>query len=338
MPVDGAVRVAARGPGSHGSIPAQLRIGWATRSGNTVARCPIAPSDRRAAGPRARELIRIRRRRREGGPARSARPSDRPCPLARAHRHHLPLIGDRAWRGGRSRLRSGHASDTDCTPRSAIEARSAAAPAAVKRRRLPGPRRCGTGERVGQPMARATGVIVGLTAAWIKALTEPALQSAAERILPPSPDQKHEVGADPSGRPENMPPAVLADRRGGDRPRRPDRAAAAPRAAGDPLRLRRGARCRVSRRREPLAGGEPGPGRARRARDLRGHPRLRPPRARNPAPPVAAGPGRGRVGVRRRTSCSAPRWRPYGARWQAGDDQAVQRCHNRGVDAADDRR
>lgn len=61
-------------------------------------------------------------------------------------------------------------------------------------------------------MALATGVIVGLTASWIKALTEPALQSAAERILPPSPEQKLEVGADPSGRPENMPPAVLADR------------------------------------------------------------------------------------------------------------------------------
>jgi uncharacterized membrane protein YagU involved in acid resistance len=61
-------------------------------------------------------------------------------------------------------------------------------------------------------MARATGVIVGLTASWIKALTEPALQSAAERILPPSSEQKLEVGADISGRPENMPPAVLADR------------------------------------------------------------------------------------------------------------------------------
>jgi hypothetical protein len=32
----------------------------------------------------------------------------------------FPLIGDRAWRGRRSRLRSGHASDTDWTPRSAI--------------------------------------------------------------------------------------------------------------------------------------------------------------------------------------------------------------------------
>ena len=37
-------------------------------------------------------------------------------------------------------------------------------------------------------MARAAGVeIVGLTASSIKALTEPALQSAAERILPALP-------------------------------------------------------------------------------------------------------------------------------------------------------
>jgi putative membrane protein len=61
-------------------------------------------------------------------------------------------------------------------------------------------------------MARARGVVVGLGASWIKALTEPRLQSVAERILPPSPAQKQEVGADPAGRPENMPPAVLANR------------------------------------------------------------------------------------------------------------------------------
>jgi putative membrane protein len=61
-------------------------------------------------------------------------------------------------------------------------------------------------------MARAQGIIVGLGASWIKALTEPRLQSIAERILPPSPAQKQEVGADPAGRPENMPPAVLANR------------------------------------------------------------------------------------------------------------------------------
>src|SRR3954468_12688866 len=61
-------------------------------------------------------------------------------------------------------------------------------------------------------MGRAQGIIVGLGASWIKALTEPRLQSTAERLLPPSAAQKREVGADPTGRPENMPPAVLANR------------------------------------------------------------------------------------------------------------------------------
>src|SRR3954467_3044121 len=61
-------------------------------------------------------------------------------------------------------------------------------------------------------MARTQGIIVGLGASWIKALTEPRLQSVAERLLPPSPPPKQEVGADPRGQPENMPPAVLANR------------------------------------------------------------------------------------------------------------------------------
>jgi uncharacterized membrane protein YagU involved in acid resistance len=61
-------------------------------------------------------------------------------------------------------------------------------------------------------MPRAQGIIVGLGASWIKALTEPRLQVVAERILPPSSAQKREVGADPMGRPENMPPAFLANR------------------------------------------------------------------------------------------------------------------------------
>src|SRR3954454_21720624 len=56
------------------------------------------------------------------------------------------------------------------------------------------------------------GVIVGLVASWVKALSEPPLQAAAERILPPSEAQKQEVGADPTGRPENMPPAVVVGR------------------------------------------------------------------------------------------------------------------------------
>jgi putative membrane protein len=63
-----------------------------------------------------------------------------------------------------------------------------------------------------RPMARAQGIVAGLGAAWIKALTEQRLQPIAERIVPPSPAQKREVGADPTGRPENMPPAFLTNR------------------------------------------------------------------------------------------------------------------------------
>ena len=62
------------------------------------------------------------------------------------------------------------------------------------------------------PLMPATDVIAGLAASWVKALTEPRLQALAERILPPSPGRKQDVGADPSGHPENMPPAVLVDR------------------------------------------------------------------------------------------------------------------------------
>ena len=65
------------------------------------------------------------------------------------------------------------------------------------------------------PMMAAKGVIVGLVASWAKALTEPRLQALAEAIFPPSPSQKQDVGADPSGHPENMPPAVLVDRAAG---------------------------------------------------------------------------------------------------------------------------
>jgi uncharacterized membrane protein YagU involved in acid resistance len=61
-------------------------------------------------------------------------------------------------------------------------------------------------------MSRAHGVVAGLVASWVKAFSEPQLQTAAERILPPSPAQKQEVGADPAGRPDNMPPAVLVGR------------------------------------------------------------------------------------------------------------------------------
>ena len=61
-------------------------------------------------------------------------------------------------------------------------------------------------------MAPTRAFIGGLVASWAKALSEPRLQAVAERLLPPSPAQKQQVGADPAGHPENMPPAVLINR------------------------------------------------------------------------------------------------------------------------------
>src|SRR3954453_18366678 len=66
--------------------------------------------------------------------------------------------------------------------------------------------------RYNRPMAQIQAVIGGLAAAWVKALSERRLQGAAERLLPPSAAQKQEGGADPTGHPENMPPAVIANR------------------------------------------------------------------------------------------------------------------------------
>ncbi len=59
---------------------------------------------------------------------------------------------------------------------------------------------------------RAAGLLSGLAASWLKAFSEPRLQTVAESILPPSSAQKQEVGADPSGHPQNMPPAVIVGR------------------------------------------------------------------------------------------------------------------------------
>jgi putative membrane protein len=61
-------------------------------------------------------------------------------------------------------------------------------------------------------MAQVRAVIGGLVASWVKALSEVRLQAVTERVLPPSPAQRREVGADPGGHPENMPPAFLANR------------------------------------------------------------------------------------------------------------------------------
>jgi putative membrane protein len=54
--------------------------------------------------------------------------------------------------------------------------------------------------------------VTGVLASWIKAFAEPRLQGVAESIVPPSAAQKLEVGADPSGHPENLPPAVIVGR------------------------------------------------------------------------------------------------------------------------------
>ena len=59
---------------------------------------------------------------------------------------------------------------------------------------------------------RANGVIAGLVASWVKAVSEPPLQAAAERILPPSAAQKQEVGADPSGDPRTCLPRSSPNR------------------------------------------------------------------------------------------------------------------------------
>ena len=56
------------------------------------------------------------------------------------------------------------------------------------------------------------GVVAGVLAAWVKAFSEPRLQVVAEHLLPPSAAQKQDVGADPGGHPENLPPAVVVGR------------------------------------------------------------------------------------------------------------------------------
>jgi len=71
---------------------------------------------------------------------------------------------------------------------------------------------CRHERRPGDQWSRAAGVLSGLTASWLKAFSEPRLQTIVESLLPPSAAQKREVGADPSGHPENMPPAVIIGR------------------------------------------------------------------------------------------------------------------------------
>ena len=56
------------------------------------------------------------------------------------------------------------------------------------------------------------GATVGIAASSIKAVSEPLLQELFERLVQPTAAEKELVGADPSGHPDRMPPAEVADR------------------------------------------------------------------------------------------------------------------------------
>lgn len=56
------------------------------------------------------------------------------------------------------------------------------------------------------------GAAVGIAASWVKGLSEPWLQGMFERLVQPTAAEKELVGADPSGHPDLMPPAEVADR------------------------------------------------------------------------------------------------------------------------------
>jgi putative membrane protein len=58
----------------------------------------------------------------------------------------------------------------------------------------------------------AIGAAVGIAASWVKSFSEPRLQELFERLVQPTAAEKALVGADPSGHPDRMPPAEVADR------------------------------------------------------------------------------------------------------------------------------
>lgn len=58
----------------------------------------------------------------------------------------------------------------------------------------------------------AMGATVGIAAASVKSVSEPLLQKLFERLVQPTAAEKELVGADPSGHPDRMPPAEVADR------------------------------------------------------------------------------------------------------------------------------
>jgi putative membrane protein len=58
----------------------------------------------------------------------------------------------------------------------------------------------------------AIGAAVGIAASWVKSVSERRLQQLFERLVQPTAEEKELVGADPSGHPDRMPPAEVADR------------------------------------------------------------------------------------------------------------------------------
>lgn len=57
----------------------------------------------------------------------------------------------------------------------------------------------------------AIGAAVGVAASWVKAVSERRLQGLFERVVHPTAPEKELVGADPTGHPDRMPPAEIAD-------------------------------------------------------------------------------------------------------------------------------
>ena len=53
------------------------------------------------------------------------------------------------------------------------------------------------------------GLVAGLVGSWVKSKVEPPLQKLGENLFPPTKAQKRLRGADGTGHPLNMPPAIL---------------------------------------------------------------------------------------------------------------------------------
>ena len=55
------------------------------------------------------------------------------------------------------------------------------------------------------------GVVAGLIGSWVKSKVEPPLQRLGENMFPPTADEKNLRGADVSGHPLDMPPAIMIE-------------------------------------------------------------------------------------------------------------------------------